>query len=169
MWKTSLISFSSSAVMLFSFASFDARPRFGAGAELAAPRRLGGCARVKLGRRGVFLCWTYHCVGCRGMLSQSRRIRGFEVGKVYGVIGELCHGAKPRVPSLQCQTLIFPLEEILYYMYYQSCGDSQLFQVFDHMYTVQPGNLLWINSHLAYSKPSLLCSFLILFQEKAWI
>lgn len=51
-WKTSLISFSSSAVMLFSLASLDARPRFGAaGAEepAAPPRFLGGCEGVRLG------------------------------------------------------------------------------------------------------------------------
>lgn len=50
-WKTSFISFSSSAVMLFSLASLDARPRFGAAGaeELAAPPRfLGGCEGVKL-------------------------------------------------------------------------------------------------------------------------
>lgn len=42
-WKTSFISFSSSAVMLFSFASLDARPRFGGAEVLAgAPRLLGG-------------------------------------------------------------------------------------------------------------------------------
>lgn len=44
-----MISFSSSAVMLFSLASLDARPRFGAGVELAAPRFLGGWAGVRLG------------------------------------------------------------------------------------------------------------------------
>jgi len=49
-WKTSLISFSSSAVMLFSLASFDARPRFGGAEELAAPPRfLGGFEGVSFG------------------------------------------------------------------------------------------------------------------------
>lgn len=46
-WNTSLISFSSSAVMLFSLASLDGRARFGPVAEElgAAPPLLGGCAR----------------------------------------------------------------------------------------------------------------------------
>lgn len=87
-WKTSLISFSSSAVMLFSFASFDARPRFGAGAELAAaPRRFGGCARVRLTLRNDF-AQAYHSVHW-GMLG-LQRIRSFEVGR------ELCHSAKQQ-------------------------------------------------------------------------
>lgn len=48
--------------MLFSFASFDARPRFGAGAELAAaPRRFGGCARVRQTLRNGF-AQAYHSV-----------------------------------------------------------------------------------------------------------
>lgn len=46
-WKTSLISVSSSAVMLFSLASFEGRARFGpvvVEEELVvAPRFLGGC------------------------------------------------------------------------------------------------------------------------------
>lgn len=66
-WKTSLISFSSSAVILFSLASFDARPRFGAAGaeELAAPPRFfGGCKGVSLGWvlmiSGVSLPYVYY-------------------------------------------------------------------------------------------------------------
>lgn len=44
-WKTSLISFSSSAVMSFSLASLEGRARLGPAVEElgAAPRLLGGC------------------------------------------------------------------------------------------------------------------------------
>lgn len=47
MWKTSFISVSSSAEMLFSLASLEGRARLGAAEELAgAPRFLGGCVVV---------------------------------------------------------------------------------------------------------------------------
>jgi hypothetical protein len=68
MWNTSLISFSSSALMLFSFASLDARPRFGASG--AAVRRFGGCAGIRLRYAGD-LGGSYH-VGA----GFARRIRG---------------------------------------------------------------------------------------------